>query len=508
MTPLDRRAVPPGAVTRAVASLMAVALLTGCAVGPNFTRPAAPPVDSYARPSLSSTTAAVDVPGGDAQRLLPGGEIPHDWWTLFESPGLNALVERAVRANPTLVAAQQSLRQATALVSAQRGLFFPTLQGSFAPSYQRTSATFSNPLTDPNQFTYTLYTAQVSVGFMPDVFGGTRRQLESLLGQAEAQRFQLEAAYMTLTSNVVAAAVQEASLRAQLAATREIIAISTRSLDLVRRQFQLGAVSGLEVSAQETALAQVEQTLPPLQKQLEQNRNLLTALAARLPSDDPDETFELASFRLPTDLPVSVPSRLVEQRPDVRAADAQLHAASAQIGVAVANQMPQFTITGAYGGTSTAFTQLFANGNPFWTIAGNLAQSIFDGGTLLYRRRAAEAAFEQAAAQYRSTVITGFQNVADTLYALQADAASLTAAVGAERAARRTLDITLKQQELGGVNYLALLSARQAYQQTLIAHVQAQASRLADTAALFQALGGGWWNRPPAAPTTGEAAER
>jgi len=303
---------------------------------------------------------------------------------------------------------------------------------------------------------------------------------------------------------VVAAAVQEASLRAQLAATREIIAISTRSLDLVRRQFQLGAVSGLEVSAQETALAQVEQALPPLQKQLEQNRNLLTALAARLPSDDPDETFELASFRLPTDLPVSVPSRLVEQRPDVRAAEAQLHAASAQIGVAVANQMPQFTITGAYGGTSTAFTQMFANGNPFWTIAGNLAQSIFDGGTRLHRRRAAEAAFEQAAAQYRSTVLTGFQNVADTLYALQADAESLKAAVAAERAAKRTLDITLKQQELGAVSYLALLSARQAYQQALITHVQAQASRFADTAALFQALGGGWWNGSAAAPGPGE----
>jgi NodT family efflux transporter outer membrane factor (OMF) lipoprotein len=494
-------------LTGVAAALTAAALVSGCAVGPNFSRPAAPAVESYTRPSLAATTASADVPGGEAQRLVPGKDLPHDWWTRFESPGLNTLVERALRANPTLVAAQQSLRQSMELAAAQRGLFFPTIEGSFAPSYQRSSATLAPPL-NSNDLRYSLFTAQVSVGFTPDVFGGTRRELESLLGQAEAQRFQLEAAYMTLTSNVVAAAVQEASLRAQLAATREIIAISTGSLDLVRRQFQLGAVSGLEVSAQETALAQVEQTLPPLQKQLEQNRNLLTALAARLPSDDPDETFELASFRLPTDLPVSVPSRLVEQRPDVRAAEAQLHAASAQIGVAVANQMPQFTITGAYGGTSTAFTQMFANGNPFWTIAGNLAQSIFDGGTRLHRRRAAEAAFEQAAAQYRSAVITGFQNVADTLYALQADAASLKAAVGAEGAARMTLDITLKQQELGAVNYLALLSARQAYQQTLIAHVQAQASRLADTAALFQALGGGWWNRPPAAPTTGEAAER
>ncbi len=482
----------------ALAALVAATFVSGCAVGPNFRRPAAPAVDRYTRPSLSSTTASADVAGGEAQRLVPGQDIPHDWWTLFQSPGLNTLVERALQASPTLIAAQQALRQAMALVAAQRGLFYPTVQGSFSPSYQRVSATFSAPLSTPD-FTYSLYTAQVTVGFTPDVFGGNRRQVEALLGQAEAQRYQLEAASVTLTSNVVAAAVQEASLRAQIAATREIIAISSRSLGLVRRQFQFGAVGGLEVAQQETALAQVEQTLPPLQKQLEQNRNLLTALAGRFPSDDPEEQFELASLHLPTDLPVGVPSRLVEHRPDVRAAEAQLHAASAQVGVAVASQLPQFTITGALGGTSTDITTMFANSNPFWILVGNVAQTIFDAGTLLFRRRAAEAAFEQAAAQYRSTVLTGFQNVADALYALNADAEGLQAAVAAERAAKRTLDITLKQQEFGAVNYLALLSAQQAYQQTLVTRVQTQANRLADTAALFQALGGGWWNRAQAA---------
>lgn len=507
MTPLDRRAFAARGVAGVVAVLTAV-VLSGCAVGPNFTRPAAPAVDSYARSSLSSTTTSVDVRGGEAQRLVQGGGIPHDWWTLFQSPALSALVELALRANPTLIAAQQALRQATELVVAQRGFFFPALQGSFSPSYQRTSATFSPPLANPDQLTYTLYTAQVGVGFTPDVFGANRRQVESLLGQAEAQGFQREAAYVTLTSNVVAAAVQEASLRAQIEATREIVSISTRSLDLVRRQLQLGAAAGLDVAAQEAALAQVEQVLPPLQKQLEQNRNLLAALTGRLPSDDPEERFDLASLHLPTDLPLSVPSRLVEQRPDVRAAEAQMHAASAQIGVAVASQLPQFTITGAYGGTSTSIDRMFANSNPFWIVAGTLSQTIFDWGTLFHRRRAAEAAFEQAAAQYRSTVITSFQNVADVLYALQADAESLKAAVAAERAAKRTLDITLKQQELGSVSYLALLSARQAYQQALVTRVQAQASRLADTAALFQALGGGWWNREAAARRTGETTER
>jgi NodT family efflux transporter outer membrane factor (OMF) lipoprotein len=507
MMPFDRQVRSPRQSTGAMAALTAVALVAGCAVGPNFLRPAAPAVDRYTRPSLSSMTAAADVAGGQAQRLVAGQNIPHDWWTLFQSRGLNALIEQALAASPTLVAAQQALRQAMALVAAQRGLFYPNVQGSFSPSYQKVSRTLAPPL-NSDQFTYSLYTTQVTVGFTPDVFGGNRRQVEALLGQAEVQRFQLHAAYVTLTSNVVAAAVQEASLRAQIAATREIIAISTRSVELVRRQFQFGAVAGLEVAAQEAALAQVEQVLPPLQKQLEQNRNLLTALAGRLPSDDPEQTFDLAAFHLPTDVPVSVPSMLVEQRPDVRAAEAQLHAASAQIGVAVANQLPHFTINAAYGGLSTSFATMFSNGNPFWSMAGTIAHTIFDAGTLLFQRRAAEAAFEQAAAQYRSTVITAFQNVADALYALQADAESLRAAVAAERAAKRTLDITLKQQEFGAVNYLALLSAQQAYQQALITRVQAQANRLADTAALFQALGGGWWNRPPTAQATDRGAER
>jgi NodT family efflux transporter outer membrane factor (OMF) lipoprotein len=206
---------------------------------------------------------------------------------------------------------------------------------------------------------------------------------------------------------------------------------------------------------------------------------------------------------------VGVPSKLVEQRPDVRAVEAQLHSASAQIGVAVANRLPQFTITGALGGTSTRLASMFANGNPFWSVIGNVAQSIFDAGTLWHRQRAAEAAFAQAAAQYRSTVLTAFQNVADVLYALEADADSLKAALAAERAAKASLDITLKAQQLGAVNYLALLNAQQAYQQALLTRVQAQANRLADTAALFQALGGGWWNRPESAPRTiGQVSER
>jgi NodT family efflux transporter outer membrane factor (OMF) lipoprotein len=478
-----------------VATVAAVALVSGCAVGPNFRRPDAPSVDRYTRQPSLPRTASTDVAGGEEQRFVESLDIPQQWWTLFQSPPLNALIEKALKANPTLVSAQAALRGAYELVFAQQGLFFPSLQGSFAGTRQKVSQTFSNPLFNPTKFTYDLYTAQVSVGFVPDVFGGNRRQVESLRGLADAQLFQVHAAYVTLTSNVVTAAVQEASLRAQIAATKEVIAISTKALELFRRQFDLGFVARLDVAAQETTLAQLEQALPPLQKQSEINRDLLTALAGRFPGDEPEERFELAALHLPQDLPVSLPSRLVEQRPDVRAAEEQLHAASAGVGVAVAAMLPQFTLAATYGGTAEKLTKMFGP-NEFWTAGGSVAQTIFAGGTLLHRKRGAEAAFEQAAAQYRSTVITAFQNVADALYALQNDAASLKAAVAAERAAKVSLDLTRTQQQLGYINYLALLTAEQAYQQTLITRVQAQASRFADTAALFQALGGGWWNRP------------
>ena len=479
-----------------IATLASVALFYGCAVGPDFKRPTAPAVDRYGRASLGAkTTATTDITAGEAQKFVPGQDIMHDWWTLFESPQLNDLIEKAFKTNPTLVAAQAALRQANELVYAQQGVFYPSAKANFSPSRQQASAALSPPLST-NQLTYSLHTTQVDVSFLSDVFGGNRRQLESLQAQSESQRFELEAAYLTLASNVVAAVIQDASLREQIAATREIIEIATKSLALLRRQLEVGYIAGLDVAAQEAALAQAEQALPPLQKQLEQNRNLVAALAGGFPSDDAVERFELATLHLPQELPVGLPSKLVEQRPDVRAAEAQMHAASAQIGVAIANRLPQFTITAAYGGVSTKFSQMFANGNPFWSVIGNVAQTLFAGGTLLHQQRAAEAAFEEAAAQYRSTVITAFRNVADTLYALQADADSLKAAVAAEQATRKALDLTLKQQQLGYVNYLALLIAQQAYQQALSTRVQAQASRFGDTAALFQALGGGWWTRP------------
>jgi NodT family efflux transporter outer membrane factor (OMF) lipoprotein len=477
--------------------LLAVGVaVTGCAVGPDFERPAAPDVEGYTRGPLPTKTASAGVTGGEEQRLVQGLDIPGQWWTLFHSRALNTLIDEALKNNPTLPAAEAALRQAWENVYAAQGAFFPTAVVGYSPSRNKTATGAVTPVAASGSPYYSLYTGQVTVSYSPDVFGGTRRQVESLAATAEFQELQLEATYLTLTSNVVAAAVQEASLRGQIAATEEIIKIQTGSLDILRKQFQLGQVAGTDVAAVEATLAQAQATLPPLQKQLAVQRDLLTALIGRLPSQEPAEKFELASLQLPQDLPVSLPSKLVDQRPDVRSAEAQLHAASAQIGVAIAAMLPQFTLTANAGTSSNLMSQFITTpGTAFWTVAGNVAQTVFDAGTLLHKKRAAEAAFDQAAAMYRSTVIAAFQNVADSLHALQSDAETLTAAYAAERAASKSLEIARRQLQLGAIGYLGLLTAQNTYNTALIALVQAQAARYADTAALFQALGGGWWNR-------------
>jgi NodT family efflux transporter outer membrane factor (OMF) lipoprotein len=468
-------------------------LLAGCAAGPNFHRPAIPP-GSYTSEPLPKQTSASAVTGGEAQRFVEGSDIPAQWWTLFHSEALNALITRSLQANADLRAAQAALRAARANALAQAGVYYPSVQGTGAANRNKTAASLS-PTPASGELYYALYTGQVSVSYVPDVFGLNRRTVESAKAQAEAQQFQVEATYLTLTANVVTAVVQEASLRGQISATEEMIGSQSEQLQIMRRQQDLGAISGADVLAQEAALAQAQQALPPLQKQLAQQRDLLAVLCGGMPSQAPTEPFELASLTLPQDLPVSLPARLVEQRPDVRMAEANLHAASAQVGVAVANRLPNLTITAFAGSAALATNELFASGSGIWTVGGNLLQPVFSGGSLLQKQRAAEATFEQAAAQYRSTVLSAFQNVADTLHALQADADAVKAASVAEHAAAQSLDIARKQFRLGAVAYLALLNAEQTYQQARLSLVQAQAARFADTAALFQALGGGWWNR-------------
>jgi NodT family efflux transporter outer membrane factor (OMF) lipoprotein len=491
-------------LARIVLFATAALLLPACAVGPDFEPPAAPEVDGYTAEPLAHQTSSADVTGGAAQRFVQGLDIPGQWWTLFHSEALNTLINEALKNNPTLPAAEAALRQAWENVYAAQGAFFPTAVVSYSPSRNKTATGVVFTSASSGKPWFTLHTAQVVVTYAPDVFGGTRREVESLTATTEFERFQLEAAYLTLTSNVVAAAVQEASLRGQIAATEETIKIETQALGILRKQFELGQVAGADVAAVEATLAQAQATLPPLQQKLAVQRDLLTALIGRFPSHEPAEKFDLASLQLPQDLPVSLPSELVEQRPDVSAAEAQLHAASAAIGVAVAARLPQFTLTGNGGTIANQISQLFITpGTAFWTLAGNVAQTVFDAGTLLHKERAAVAAFDQAAAMYRSTVITAFQNVADALHAVQSDAETLKASYAAERAAFKSLEIARRQLQLGAIGYLGLLTAENTWDTALLALVQAQAGRYADTAALFQALGGGWWNRadvPPQRP--------
>jgi NodT family efflux transporter outer membrane factor (OMF) lipoprotein len=471
-----------------------MAITAGCAVGPDFKRPAAPTVNEYTSEGLPSQTVSVATSAGEAQRFANGQEIPAQWWSLFHSEPLNQLIESALRANPDLQAAEAALRVARENVLAQRGAYFPSVDAHAGPTRQSVADALASPVASGSDL-FTLHTVQLNISYAPDVFGANRRQVESLTALAEAQRFQREAAYLTLTSNIVVAAIQEASLRAQISAARDIIALANQQLEMFRRQQAAGQIGAADVAAQEAIVAQAQAALPPLEKQLTQQRDLLAVLAGRFPSERLSQQFQLASLKLPEELPVSLPSRLVEQRPDVRAAEGQLHAASAQIGVAMANRLPNITLTANAGSAALELSKLFTSGTGFWSLGADLAQPIFDGGTLRHRQRAAEAAYDQAAAQYRSTVLLAFQNVADALNAIQSDANALSAAANSEQAASKSLAIARRQWELGAVSYLSVVSAEQTYYQTVTALVQAKANRFADTAALFEALGGGWWNR-------------
>ncbi len=505
------------------------AFAASCAVGPRYHRPEAPANAGYAPTPLPESSASAPVHGGDAQRLINDRDIPFEWWELFQSPTLNALVERAFKANPTIASAQAALVQAQELVYAQQGYFFPTIGANYNFERQKIAGNFTlddSPGTQGNgdnlnppvqdlknaphtaPLYYDYHTAELTVGFVPDVFGANRRQVESLAAQRDAQHFALEATYITLASNVVAAAIQEASLRAQIEATRQIIAADEKSLAVLSDQFRLGYAMRIDVAAQETALAQAKATLPPLQEQLEQTRDLIRALAGNLPNQDVPETFELDALELPPELPLSLPAKLIEQRPDVQAAAAQLHAASAQVGVAVAAMLPQISITGADGGNADQFAWMFRKGGPFWSLVGNASQPLFEGGTLLHQKRAADDVLKQAAAQYQSSVLTAYQNVADTLHASLSDAVALAANVRAEKAAKVTYELTQRQMDVGYVDYLTLLNAETTYQQALLQRVQAQATRYGDTVALFQALGGGWWNRTPSRQDAAQSSLR
>lgn len=479
---------------RCVSGALAL-LLSSCTVGPDFVRPTAPEVTHYTRTPLLPTASTANVVGGESQRFIDGQNIPASWWELFESPALNGFVERALKANPDLKAAEAALTVAHENTLAQQGAYFPTVSASLAASRTKTSAELS-PTPSSGAQLFNLFTPEVSVSFVPDVFGLNRRLVESLAAAEQQTHFELSAAYLALTANVVVAAIQEAGLREQIRTTRKLITAQEKSLEVLRAQASRGYASRLDVAAQEAQVAQAAATLPPLLKQLAQQRDLLAALAGILPSEPLPEEFELAQLKLPQELPLSMPSRLIEQRPDVRQAEENLHIASAQIGVAIANRLPSFAITADLGASALTLSGLTSSDAGFWDVGAQATQPIFQGGTLMHKERAARAAYLQAKEQYRSAVIAAFQNVADTLAALEHDAEALHSSAASTEAAKVTLDVVRAQQRAGYASYLQLLTAEQAYQTAVTGQVQAQINRFADTAALFQALGGGWWNRP------------
>jgi NodT family efflux transporter outer membrane factor (OMF) lipoprotein len=481
-----------------IAGVIAATTFAGCAVGPNFHAPKAPAATQYTRGQQPAATTDAPGAGGAAQTFVADRDIPADWYSLFQSQPLDDLVRLALRDSPNLEAAQAALKNARDTYLAERGaLLLPQVDGQLSATRQRSSAAAFGIPSVPSS-TFTLYNAAVNVSYRLDVFGASRRQLEGLRAQTDFERWQLEAANLSLTGNVVTTAFQVASLRDQLAAVRDVVAAESETYKVVQRQFEVGGASKADVLSQQSQLAQAEAVVPGLEKALAQAQHRLAVLAGHTPDDATIPEFALDDFSLPGELPVSVPAKLVRQRPDVQVAEAQLHQATAQVGVATANLFPQLNLTAALGSESVTAGGLFGTGTGTWSLGAALLQPLFHGGELRYKRRAAVDALEQADAQYRQTVLAALQDVADTLRALETDARALRAQVEAEHAASDAYDIAKKQFQYGGVSYITVLNTQRLLLDARQNRVQAQAARYSDSAALFQALGGGWWNRKDA----------
>jgi NodT family efflux transporter outer membrane factor (OMF) lipoprotein len=475
---------------------------SGCAVGPDFKSPEISTPSTYSETRLPEKTASSPINGGASQSFDFTRDLSAQWWTLFHSPELNSLIEKAIKESPTLAAAESALKGAQEdLRAIKGGLLYPALDGNLQMSRQQTSG---NTGTGPSNL-FTLYNASVGVSYTLDIFGGSRRQIEVFKAKVDYQRYQYEAAYLSLTSNIVTTAIREAMQRAQIASTKDMIAAEEKQLELVNNQFILGAGLKTSVLFQQSELSSTKASLPQLEKQISITRHALAALTGQFPTDARLPEFKLESLTLPQGLPVSLPSSLARQRPDIQASESVLHQACAAVGVATANLYPQITIGAGYGTQAIGTDLLFAGQSTVWNIGAGLLQPLFHGGQLTARKRSAVAAYEQAASIYKQTVLNAFSNVADVLHSLETDARSLQYYHEAEAAAKETLYLTNKQYELGAVNYLSLLIAQLGYNRAQMNMIQAQAQRYADTAALFNALGGGWWNRETAPVETAKA---
>jgi len=466
------------------ALILAPVLLAGCSLGPQH------PTSDVALPPPTAPAVIAPVAGA-AQTIVPGAAVRADWWRDFGSPALDALVDRALKANNDLATADASLRQAQEQARATAGGALPQLDASFQSQRLKTSETLANPLPDPSQYLYSLHTAQLSVSYSPDLFGQGRSKLRSARAASEVAANRLAAAHNTVVSNLVNAVIQQASLAAQIDAAQTSIATNRDVLGLLRTRQQLGDIGAADVAAQQTLLATAEGALPPLMRQRDHQSSQISILVGAAPGTALPTLPTLAELSLPATLPVSLPAAIVANRPDVRAAEAQMRGAGADVGTAIAARLPAINLSANVGGEATRIGDLFASGNPFWALIGGVSQPLFHGGALKHQQKAAEAALDGAKAQYRASVLQAFGDVGDALSGLKSDADALDAASRANDAASQNLLFTRRQLALGGVGTLGLLNASSAAAQASSQLVQARAARLSDSVALFQALGGG-----------------
>ena len=466
-----------------------VVMISGCAVGPNFVRPAPPDTDRYTRELQSEATVAAN---GQAQHFKPSDTLIADWWKLFESTELNATVNKAIANNPTLQASEASLRQSQDNMRAGYGVFFPQIQAGVGASRQRSSSLQQGSQTSGRIFN--LVTLSSTISYAIDVFGGARRSVESLRAQADYQRYENVAAYLILSSNVVNTSIARAAYYEEICTTKQLIKLEKQQLRLTQAQVRAGTSPYVYVLSIESLIAANQALLAPLEQNLSQAEHLLATLEGEFPSKADLLEINLNKFSLPIDLPVSLPSDLVNQRPDILAAEAQMHVASAKIGVATALMFPSFSLNGTFGTSGTNFGNLTASSGKFWSIGPVATIPLFQGTTLWFGRKAAIDAYQQSRANYRQTVLSAFEQVADSLKALEHDAEALQAQVEAKHAAGEALKLLQANYHAGLVDYLAVLTADVQYHETSIAYLQTVAQRYQDTVALFVALGGGWWN--------------
>jgi NodT family efflux transporter outer membrane factor (OMF) lipoprotein len=444
-----------------------------------------PPVlaGSYRAAALPGTTE-----GADAQRFLQGQDVPEQWWTAFGSPELTRRVVMALAHSPTVASAQAALLRAQEGVVAAGGSLYPTVD--VAGGFQRVK---NGPVLGSSGLTtYTVYSASLNVGYKLDLFGGTRHGIEAAQAAADVRQWLLVGTYLSLASNVTIATIQEGSLRAQVQAGDEVVGLLQEQTETARRQVEIGTRAQADLLALKAQVATAQATLPPLRKQLEAVRNQLAVYLGRFPAEADLATVPLDALTLPRDLPVSLPSRLVRQRPDVQAAESMLRGAAAQVGVATAQLLPQITLGGAVGPQSSSSQDLLRSGNLAWSLGLNLLQPVFHGGALRAQKRAAQAGLDQAVADYKATVLAAFANVADALDALQFDAQAESAQADGEQAAARSLELVKAQYRIGSASYLQLLDATRQWTQARTGLIRSRAARLSDTAALYAALGGGW----------------